>query len=91
MTSVGRLLQSARLEQGRDLGAIADEMCITRRYLHAIENDDLETLPGMFFYRSFVKQYAVLLGIEPGWIRQILEATIAQLENPGNGESALRT
>jgi cytoskeletal protein RodZ len=31
--------------------------------LRAIEDDDLKTLPGTFFYRSFVKQYAALLGV----------------------------
>ncbi|HEY1338925.1 MAG TPA: RodZ domain-containing protein, partial [Bryobacteraceae bacterium] len=40
----------------------------TQRYLRAIEEDDLRCLPGTFFYKSFVKQYAEVLGIP---VRQI--------------------
>lgn len=65
MESVGRILRAERLRQGKELGAIADVMRITKRYLDAIEKDDLKSLPGSFFYRSFVRQYAELLGMDP--------------------------
>ncbi len=45
------------------MAEIAEELCITQRYLHALESDDLGNLPGTFFYKSFVKQYATLLGV----------------------------
>ena len=57
MTSVGEILRSARETQGRSLAEIAEELCITQRYLRALECDDLSNLPGAFFYKSFVKQY----------------------------------
>jgi transcriptional regulator with XRE-family HTH domain len=63
MTSVGEILRSARETQGRGVAEIAEELCITQRYLHALERDDLTHLPGTFFYRSFVKQYAAILGV----------------------------
>src|ERR1700722_18911685 len=63
MTSVGEILRSARENQGREMAEIAEELCITQRYLHALESDDLSNLPGTFFYKSFVKQYATLLGV----------------------------
>jgi cytoskeleton protein RodZ len=65
MTSVGKLLRSAREDQLRSMAEIADELCITQRYLRAIEEDDLTVLPGVFFYKSFVRQYAAILKIDP--------------------------
>ena len=43
---------------------IAEDLCITQRYLRALEEDDIKSLPGTFFYKSFVKQYALLLGLD---------------------------
>ncbi len=43
---------------------IAEDLCITQRYLRAIEEDDIKSLPGTFFYKSFVKQYALILGLD---------------------------
>jgi cytoskeleton protein RodZ len=63
MTSVGEILRSARESQGRTMAEIAEELCITQRYLRALERDDLSNLPGTFFYKSFVKQYAAILGV----------------------------
>ena len=63
MTSVGEILRRERQAQGREMLEIAEDLCITQRYLRAIEEDDLKSLPGTFFYKSFVKQYASLLGL----------------------------
>ena len=63
-TSIGELLRRERERQGRQVAEIAEELCITKRYLGAIEQDDLEGLPGEFFYKSFVRQYAAILGMD---------------------------
>lgn len=63
MTSVGATLRSARETQGRNIAEIAEELCLTQGYLRAIESDDLNKLPGTFFYRSFVRQYAAVLDV----------------------------
>lgn len=65
MTSVGQKLKTERLRQGKDLKAIADDLRISSRYLQAIETEDWSQLPGGFFGRSFVRQYAVTLGLNP--------------------------
>jgi cytoskeletal protein RodZ len=64
MHSVGEKLRSERQRQNRSLSAIASDTCISSRYLQAIETDDISTLPGFFFYKSFVKQYTAALGID---------------------------
>jgi len=74
MTSVGQLLHRERIGQGRELAEIAEELCVTQRYLRAIEQDDLKSLPGMFFYKSFVKQYASFLGMDAADIDRAIAA-----------------
>jgi cytoskeleton protein RodZ len=73
MISVGNLLRSAREKQHRSVEQIADELCLLPRYLYAIEADDLPSLPGVFFYKSFVKQYARTLGMDPARLQSSLE------------------
>ena len=80
MTSVGILLKTERERQGRDTAEIAEELCITQRYLRAIEQDDLPSLPGNFFYKSFVKQYAAILGVDEMLLRPGVEALTAETE-----------
>ena len=77
MTSVGAILRSAREGQGRGTAEIAEELCIIQRYLRAIENDDLKCLPGTFFYKSFARQYAAVLGIPYKHIQAGMEQLIA--------------
>jgi cytoskeleton protein RodZ len=76
MTSVGVVLRSAREKQGRDMAEIAEGLCITQRYLRAIEQDDLKSLPGVFFYKSFVRQYAATLGVPDSEIQPALDVLV---------------
>ncbi|MCA2967208.1 MAG: DUF4115 domain-containing protein [Acidobacteriaceae bacterium] len=63
MASLGQRLRDERLRQGRDIGPIADDLRIGSRYLEAIESEQWDLLPGGFFNRSFVRQYAQALGL----------------------------
>ncbi|HTS78782.1 MAG TPA: helix-turn-helix domain-containing protein [Bryobacteraceae bacterium] len=83
MKSVGILLKTERERQGRDAAEIAQELCITQRYLRAIEQDDIQSLPGTFFYKSFVRQYAAILGVDEMLLRPGVDALTADLEPPG--------
>ena len=82
MNSVGRILRSARERQGRAVAEIADELCLTQQYLRAIEEDDVKSLPGTFFYKNFVKQYAAIVGVKESEIRAGIEALTAAAEEP---------
>jgi cytoskeleton protein RodZ len=77
MNSVGAILKTERERQNRDTAEIAEELCITKRYLRAIEQDDLKSLPGSFFYKSFVRQYAAVLGIDEDLLRPGVDALVA--------------
>jgi cytoskeletal protein RodZ len=62
--SVGQRLRLRREQQERTVAELSAETCITSRYLEAIEADDQKPLPGFFFYRNYVKQYARALGLD---------------------------
>ena len=70
MQSLGMKLRLERERQQIDIRTIADETCISKRYLEAIESDDHSSLPGEFFYRSFVRQYSKYLGWDPDEIEK---------------------
>lgn len=73
MTSVGSILRKERESQGRAIAEIAAELCITQRYLQAIEADDTAGVPGLFFYKNFARQYAGILRIDEGLILPALD------------------
>jgi cytoskeleton protein RodZ len=64
MFTVCEVLQRARLDQGIDLATVAARTKIKAKYLQAIEAGDRKSLPGGFFYKSFVHQYAKFLGVD---------------------------
>ena len=78
MASLGQRLRDERLRQRKELHPIADELRICSRYLEAIEADEWSKLPGSFFIRSFVRQYAQALGLNG----QQFEAEYASILQP---------
>jgi cytoskeletal protein RodZ len=87
MSSVGELLQEARLAQQLDLTAVSERTRISVRYLEAIEANDRKVLPSGFFYKSFVDQYARFLGLDARAINADVERLLsadAPLPLPGH-------
>jgi cytoskeleton protein RodZ len=78
MSSIGERLRQERLRRGLELDQIAEETRINARYLEAIEAGDLDQLPGGFFTRSFMRQYARLLELDD----PELEAELMTLTGP---------
>ena len=64
MQTISELLRRTRLDLGIALATIAAETRIDAKYLRAIEADDRKSFPGGFFYKSFVHQYAMYLGLD---------------------------
>jgi cytoskeleton protein RodZ len=65
MASFGENLRRERELRGVDLREIADATKISVRFLQALEQDRVDVLPGGIFPRSFVRQYAKHLGLDP--------------------------
>lgn len=82
MTSVGSILRRERESQGRAISEIAAELCVTQRYLQAIENDDTAGVPGIFFFKNFARQYAAILGVDRGLIQPALDAIQTPEDTP---------
>ena len=82
MASFGEKLRRARESQQRELSQIAEEIRVDVHYLAAIEADHLERLPGGFFTRSFVRQYAAVLGIPASEVKPALEQLMAEEKAP---------
>lgn len=75
MNSIGETLRRAREERSLSLDEVAARTRIQRKYLEAIEADDRAAMPGGFFYKSFVRQYAAALSPEvAGDIDELLAA-----------------
>src|SRR5215472_10997058 len=64
MTSIGETLRRERLRQNLDLEQISRELKISSRFLAAIEDERFDRLPAGVFAKSFVRQYARLLGLD---------------------------
>jgi len=86
MATVGSILRKERECQQRTLAEIAVELCLTQRYLQAIEEDDITGVPGLFFYKNFAKQYAAILGVEQRLILPALDAIQASEDSPKGPE-----
>ena len=65
MATLGQRLRDERLKRGLSIDDLAAQTRIKAQYFLAIENDDAADLPGGFFYRSFLRQYARLLELPP--------------------------
>ena len=69
------------MKRSKTLTEIADQTRISRRYLEAIEADNLSDLPGEFFYKAFLRQYANALDLDAETTKQIVGAA-ASIPDP---------
>jgi cytoskeleton protein RodZ len=61
--TVGADLRAARLRLGQDLGSVADAIRIKVEHLRAIEESDIDALPGVTYALGFVRSYADFVGL----------------------------
>lgn len=65
----GALLRQLRESCEMSLDELSDATKINKRYLHAVEENDFETLPAPVYVRGFVSEYARALGLDPKAVR----------------------
>lgn len=70
MTELGQKLKEAREAKGLSLDQLQEMTKIQKRYLVSIEEGNYSALPGEFYVRGFIKQYAEAVGLDPEEIAQ---------------------
>ncbi|MBD8031824.1 helix-turn-helix domain-containing protein [Solibacillus sp. Sa1YVA6] len=64
MTELGARLKEARLARGYSLEDLQNITKIQKRYLIGIEEGNYAIMPGSFYVRAFIKQYAEAVGLD---------------------------
>jgi hypothetical protein len=77
----GQLLRAARLARGSDMDAAHEGTKIPLRLIEAIERDEYHQLSDGLYIKSFLRNYATWLGLDPGEILALYEQIV---ERPGN-------
>lgn len=65
LTELGSRLKEARLSKGYSLDDLQEITKIQKRYLLGIEEGNYSIMPGSFYVRAFIKQYAEAVGLDP--------------------------
>ncbi|MFX3624689.1 MAG: helix-turn-helix domain-containing protein [Ectobacillus sp.] len=79
MTELGQKLKEAREAKGISLDELQEITKIQKRYLISIEEGNYEVLPGDFYVRAFIKQYAEAVDLKP---ESILEEHKGEIPAP---------
>jgi hypothetical protein len=61
---VGPTLREARKRREVEISAVAEATRIRPRFLHAIESEEWDVLPGGVYTRGFIRAYAAYLGLD---------------------------
>lgn len=77
---IGEILKEAREAKGLSLDDIQELTKIQKRYLVAIEQDDFHVLPGRFYARAFIKEYAIAVDLDPDVVLQGFDEDKIELE-----------
>ncbi|PAD65541.1 hypothetical protein CHH79_00800 [Bacillus siamensis] len=64
MTELAIRLKEAREEKGMSLDELQAATKIQKRYLTALEEGSYDVIPGNFYVRAFIKQYAEAVGLD---------------------------
>lgn len=83
MDNIGQTLKAAREKKGYTLDDLQQITKIQKRYLIAIEENNFDSLPGQFYVRAFVRQYANTVGLDG-------DAVVARLAKGTPADSAER-
>lgn len=65
MTELGSRLKEAREQRDLSLDDLQQMTKIQKRYLVGIEEGNYNVMPGKFYIRAFIKQYAEAVGLNP--------------------------
>lgn len=76
--SLGYMLAQARREREMTIEQVAEQTRVPIRYLHAIEDERFEIIPGRIYARGFVKAFARSVGLCDRWASEAFVAATAE-------------
>ncbi len=74
MDYIGKQLKELRISKGLSIEDIQDATKIRTRYIQAIEEGNLEKLPGKFYEKAFIKSYSELVDLDLAVYNEYLES-----------------
>ncbi|MCL1695389.1 MULTISPECIES: helix-turn-helix domain-containing protein [unclassified Lysinibacillus] len=83
VAELGTRLKEARLSKGYSLDDLQEITKIQKRYLIGIEEGNYSIMPGSFYVRAFIKQYADAVGLDA---EEILETYKNELPGTPNNQ-----
>lgn len=78
MADIGEKLKKARKDKGMSVEDVEKITKIQRRYLTAIENNEFDQLPGDFYVRAFIRQYADVVGLNGKELLEDFQSEVPQ-------------
>jgi len=81
VTELGQKLKEAREAKGLSIDQLHGVTKIQKRYLVTIEEGDYSILPGAFYARAFIKQYADAVGLNGEQLLAEYQSVIPQSES----------
>ena len=81
LTELGNRLKEARLAKGLSLDDLQQITKIQKRYLVGIEEGNYSSMPGKFYVRAFIKQYAEAVNLEPEELFEEFKSEIPTILN----------
>ena len=75
MSSIGNILRTERVTQGRTLTEVSKAVYIKTKYLSALEEENFAAIPGEVYVKGFIRAYASYLGMDG-------EELVAQYDGP---------
>lgn len=92
MNGIGQTLKEAREKKGLTLDDLQQTTKIQKRYLIAIEAENFDALPGDFYVRAFIQQYAKVVDLDGDeLLAQLEDKTGVKTETPVAHEATTRT
>lgn len=80
MTGLGESLKEARKRKGYTLDDLQGITKIQKRYLAGIENEEYSAMPGSFYIRAFIKQYAEAVDLDADEMLSLYKGSAAKTE-----------
>jgi cytoskeleton protein RodZ len=83
--SAGAALLEERRRQSLSVGDVSRHLKLSVRQVEALENDEFNVFGGPVFVHGFLRNYAKLLGLDPGKLIEAADRALMPQENAENG------